>query len=532
MVKAVGENYHTPVVVGIARSMIVDLQAEYKNVTCELTAYLAHGTNPQGSAMALSLLHALGFDDMYRCQPMRLSGTDSLSAAVNRMCQEGDLASALATQEEMIFDLCLNGKSGFDEAKAARLADYVQCYVYIHQKAAARYKQLWGRVYKDKECFSLPPLHTLLLLQYGGKIIMDFPTALAESPLAEEKDMLGRTLLHLALDLGYLWPMREHVDQGPLHNMANATDKFGRLPRDVVCATNHPKLAALLKTMTTSLVEPDGASRSVQRPAVSKTCDNNNLTHSLEDDGAGITPEDAEAATATPLALAVANKDFNMIKELYKKRVDFNTLDKEGEMNVLMRAVMQNDIKLVDVLLKYNADPNVYNTKGETALSYASKHGYVDIVRSLVARRKKIKVNLRESTAGGWSPLAHAAARGHVEIVQLILDNGVAFDDEIDRQFEPYGATPLILAVEAGCDAVVQLLLKSTANSKLCDDDGGSPLYIAVEMGHADIVSTIVAHEKMGFGTDDTEEWVDLIELAKEKGHTRIARTLETWMHL
>ncbi|KAF9887919.1 hypothetical protein FE257_009441 [Aspergillus nanangensis] len=65
--------------------------------------------------------------------------------------------------------------------------------------------------------------------------------------------------------------------------------------------------------------------------------------------------------------------------------------------------------------------------------------------------------------------------------------------EDIDSR-DPYGQTPLILAVRYGHYDIVNIFLRSgNVNPNLTDDDGWSPLIIALQAGYSDIARTLLS---------------------------------------
>jgi hypothetical protein len=87
------------------------------------------------------------------------------------------------------------------------------------------------------------------------------------------------------------------------------------------------------------------------------------------------------------------------------------------------------------------------------------------------------------------TPLSWAAARGHEEVVKLLLAK-----DTVDHKSQDlYGQIPLLLAAGNGHEAVVELLLAKSAilpDSK--DKLGRTPLSWAARRGHINAVKLIL----------------------------------------
>jgi ankyrin repeat protein len=88
---------------------------------------------------------------------------------------------------------------------------------------------------------------------------------------------------------------------------------------------------------------------------------------------------------------------------------------------LLLRAVRARSVELIQLLLRYGADPKITREGVFIATSWAAKLGYTDIVGALVdggADPDFLDHNNR-------TPLSYAAEGGHAETVQLLLGYGV-----------------------------------------------------------------------------------------------------------
>jgi Arf-GAP/coiled-coil/ANK repeat/PH domain-containing protein len=74
--------------------------------------------------------------------------------------------------------------------------------------------------------------------------------------------------------------------------------------------------------------------------------------------------------------------------------------------------------------------------------------------------------------------------QGSVNSLQYLLLNGAKINVRDEA-----GKTALFLATELGLPAQVGLLLKSRADQNLADNQGNTPLDVAVQTANADIVS-------------------------------------------
>lgn len=102
------------------------------------------------------------------------------------------------------------------------------------------------------------------------------------------------------------------------------------------------------------------------------------------------------------------------------------------------------------------ANVNATNYSEFTALYEAAHNGHVECVRILHKRGAKIEAMGHRSRG----PLHAAAKYGHCSIVQFLLDEGANIDAAIDDN----GCTPLAIAIEQQRSDVVMLLLKRGAN--------------------------------------------------------------------
>ena len=88
-------------------------------------------------------------------------------------------------------------------------------------------------------------------------------------------------------------------------------------------------------------------------------------------------------------------------------------------MTVLMLAAFKGYVEIIDFLLKSNADPDLQDIYGHTALILASDQGHIDSVRSLVEGGADIRLKTRSKL----SALDVAFNHNHAQVANFLLDH-------------------------------------------------------------------------------------------------------------
>jgi ankyrin repeat protein len=164
--------------------------------------------------------------------------------------------------------------------------------------------------------------------------------------------------------------------------------------------------------------------------------------------------------------------------------------------------------------------PHDVNARGgcfDTPLLAASAKGHSEVVKLLLNNNADIRLCDDEDSG----PLHWASIRGHVEVVKTLLDRGVNVDQKeksewtslhlassngrvgVSRLLIQHGAvvdardcdqsTPLYLAVEGGALDIVRLLLDSGASVNVTEKHGWTPLHSAAYMGYHGIINWLLS---------------------------------------
>ena len=190
--------------------------------------------------------------------------------------------------------------------------------------------------------------------------------------------------------------------------------------------------------------------------------------------------------SAQKLLDAVEAKNYQEVEQLISSGEKVNKPDKEGQF-ALWKAVWNQDIKMVNLLLKNGADAK-QQFNGEKAkiacLQIAAQEGLVEITKLLVDAGAD--VHLKGS--GAHTPLRIASRNGHIELVKYFLSKG----SEVDTRGDD-GATPLEHAASKGHLEIVVLLVEAGADINIQDKEKDFPLGEAAKKGFIDVVNYLLS---------------------------------------
>ncbi len=227
--------------------------------------------------------------------------------------------------------------------------------------------------------------------------------------------------------------------------------------------------------------------------------------------------------------------DYEEIERRLEAGANPNARNHEGR-TLLWRAALRGDERLVEILLKYGADParGLRVKDGETPMHIAADRGHDKIVRvfldhgvdvNIQSRAGRTPLHMaammkRESTVAlllqngadpmirtgyGRTPLTHTGSgrtalngigfhgeaygdpEEHLPVVKLLVEAGVPIDVEDNRR-----TTPLFDACSANNQEVVIYLLSHGANPNHKDENGFTPLMIAAARADSAIVRLLL----------------------------------------
>ena len=169
---------------------------------------------------------------------------------------------------------------------------------------------------------------------------------------------------------------------------------------------------------------------------------------------------------------AIDNDQDYEVQRLLKRGFDPNTPNEKGVPG-LMVALQAPAPKTALLLAKHaNTKVEFTNKFGESPLMLAAINNQIELATVLIARGADVN-------RPGWTPLHYAAAKGHKDMMRLLLEHDAYIDSEAAN-----GTTPLMMAAFSTSPLAVKLLLEEGADPTLVDSANASALDMALTKDH------------------------------------------------
>ncbi|KAK9717405.1 Zinc-finger associated domain (zf-AD) [Popillia japonica] len=163
---------------------------------------------------------------------------------------------------------------------------------------------------------------------------------------------------------------------------------------------------------------------------------------------------------------------------LLKREADINIKDKEG--NTPLGTAIRYDKDSIQLLLRYRADVNATNRMGETPLFHTIEIN--DIQKMEILVNADANVNIQD--VNGNTALHIATDKGYSALIELLLLKANANVNIVNK----WGETPLHKAVSAKSEDAVELLLKHQPDIYATNCRHETPLLLAVVKEHIPII--------------------------------------------
>jgi ankyrin repeat protein len=210
----------------------------------------------------------------------------------------------------------------------------------------------------------------------------------------------------------------------------------------------------------------------------------------------------AEADGTTALHYAVRNDDVALVERLIRAGADAKAATRYG-VTPMALACQNGSAAVVERLIKAGVPVNITGRLGETPLHLCARTGKPEAIKVLLSHGATVDTieNWR-----GQTPLMWAAADGHAAAIRVLVEAGADVnarssiivwerqrtEEPRDKWLPPGGLTPLLFAARDGKVESAKALLEAGADPNLVDPDRHTPLIVALMNGHVDVATTLV----------------------------------------
>lgn len=352
--------------------------------------------------------------------------------------------------------------------------------------------------------------------------------ALSDGAKIECKDGMGRSPLMLAARLGHTPLVIVLLDKGASHNAVDAegtnalmmASKNGHLEAATVILAKNPNVEARDKKGMTALMM---AAENGHSEIMGLLLENGAKPKFTKEEDIEVAASGSQIDNLNAKLLnAIQNHEVEVALEMIAAGAKPDGRSKRG-IPALILAASRKQVTVVEALLEKGADVNIRATDSEkgieqfTALHIAAANGHVEILQILLDH--KAFVNAQDKS--GLTPLMAASEMGNNVAVILLLDKGA----EINQQ-DYEGLSPLLLSAMAGRHDVARILLSHEADVDLADGSFLTPLMIAAQQGDTEMVEILIengANVKLRRGANGYRA----VDVAKLNGHKGIVNILK-----
>lgn len=119
----------------------------------------------------------------------------------------------------------------------------------------------------------------------------------------------------------------------------------------------------------------------------------------------------------------------------------------------------------------------------------AAGRGDITQVKILLEKDPELLNAMDMKKTPGYKPIHAAAAGGHVEVLEVLIERGADVNDTT-----PFNMTPLHLAAQNGHKNVVEFLIEKKAQLNVKHRRGDTPIFTAASRGYSEIVAFMLTN--------------------------------------
>ena len=318
--------------------------------------------------------------------------------------------------------------------------------------------------------------------------------------------------LHFAAARGQVDLVRTMLSSGGRESMTKVAGTLGT-PLHLAVGRGHKDVVSLLLKEGCPINVVDSEGRSVLH--IAAQCGQIHMIEMLAEQGLGVNRGDDEGGTplhyaaaigqlksvhtllrlggsesmtkvageyGTPLHLAVRNGHEDIVSLLLNCSINLEDSEFKG---ILHYAAQCGQIHMIKVFSKKGLDVNIVNDEGLTPLHTAAAYGQLKTVLTLLSLGGR--KSMRKVAGAYGTPLHQAVVGGHKDIVLLLLNEGCRIND-----VNCEGKSVLHSAAQHGQTHMIELLEGQELDVNIGDDKGRTPLHYAAICGQLESVHTLL----------------------------------------
>nr|XP_055076899.1 transient receptor potential cation channel, subfamily N, member 1 isoform X1 [Misgurnus anguillicaudatus] len=345
----------------------------------------------------------------------------------------------------------------------------------------------------------------------------------------------GAVCLHAAAKRGHTAVVKALLQKGA---RVDSTAKTGQTALHVAVENCKPQVVQMLLGFGAQVQLRGGKAQETPLHIAARVKEGERVAEMLLKSGADVNAEQENGETA--MHVAARHGSLQMIKALIQEGGDVTFTSKVGE-NPLHVAVRHCHAHVAEEILNYLMNERSHqeallcvqqgNQDGETPLHLAAElkgesvhqtDEDIDIIKILMEHHADITAVTKQT---GETPLHYSARLGNTALLQEML--AYVPSSQLQTAVNKHsknGRSPLLLAAEQGHTEVVQTLLQHNARVDVFDEEGKAAIHLAAEQGHQDIVDILLSHK--AFVNAKTKLGLTPLHLSAQSGSARLVRLL------